>query len=228
MAEVKDKDFIEIEYVGRLKDGSIFDTNIAEEAKKIDMSIEERLTIICVGEAMVVYGLDKALIGKEVGKKYVTELEPKEGFGERQRNLVKTIPLRVFREKNMNPQPGMAFLMDNMLVRIVAVSGGRVITDFNNPLSGKVVVYEYTVKRIVEDVNGKVNCLMSYYFKRKMRFEIIDMNLIVYAEKMFMPLVQLSREKFKEILGLDIEVKEEDEKEKKDLKDIKEEKAEKE
>src|SRR3989338_7939931 len=160
----KKKDFVEIVYTG-YTNGKVFDSNIEEDLKKIDDKAVPKKTTVVIGEQMVVPGLDKALEDKEIGKEYEILLKAKEGLGERDKNLLKTIPLKVFAEKNINPKPGMAFAVDNMLVKIVAVSGARVITDFNNPLAGKEITYKFKIARILEDEKEKASALFEQLFR---------------------------------------------------------------
>ena len=222
--ELSKNDFIEFEYTGRIKNGGIFDTNIKEEAKKINLEIETKPLIICLGQNMILPAIDEFLIGKESEKEYTLEISPEKAFGSRDRNLIKTMPLSVFRNQNSAPQPGMVFIFDNMFGKITAVSGGRVIVDFNNPLAGKDIIYSLNVKRKIKDEKEKVSSLMIYFFKRVFPFNIEAKKLIVSSEKKFEPLFIMFKQQFKDVLGLDIEVKIEEGKEE----EKKEEKAEKE
>jgi FKBP-type peptidyl-prolyl cis-trans isomerase 2 len=142
MDMITKNDFVEIKYTG-YSNGNIFDSNVEENIKKINPKESAKETIVIVGQGMLVPGLDNALEGKEIGKDYEVEVKSKDGFGDRKANLLKTIPLKVFLEKKMMPQPGMVFAMDDKLAKIVTVSGARVITDFNNPLAGKDLKYEF-------------------------------------------------------------------------------------
>src|SRR3989344_7777549 len=94
-------DFIELKYTGYAND-KIFDSNIEEDLKTLDPKAKIEKTIIAVGHMMVVSGLDKALEGKEIGKEYKLALSRDESFGERKRELVKTIPLRMFTDNKGN------------------------------------------------------------------------------------------------------------------------------
>jgi len=200
-------DFVELEFIGKIKDGEIFDTNITKEAEKIGIAIDETSFIICIGQGMVIPGLDKALENKETGKKYSVEIAPKEAFKDRNPSLVKLIPIKAFKEKNVNPYPGMTLALDNMLVKIISVSGGRVLADFNNPLSGKIVTYEFTVKRKIEDINEKVQAITDYFIKKETKFEIKDEKIILDIENNFAPITKILNSKFKQIINLEFEVK---------------------
>lgn len=145
-------DFVEIEFTGRIKDTSeIFDTNIKKEAEKINLKIPEKPLVVCIGKSMLVKGFDKALEGKEIDRKYKISLNPEEAFGTRKKELIKIIPMNIFREKNINPIPGAMLNFDGMIAKIITVSGGRVITDFNTPLAGKEIEYEFTIKRKIQE-----------------------------------------------------------------------------
>ena len=82
------------------------------------------------------------------------------------------------------------------------------MVDFNNPLAGKEVVYKINVLRKVDDINEKINSLNEFLFRRDFKFEIKDKKLILEVEKELKPFVELFKDKFKEMLGLDLEVKE--------------------
>lgn len=205
MAQIKKNDFIELEFTGRVKNGEIFDTNIKDEARKINLEIDSRPLIICIGQNMILPSIDEFLEGKDTGK-YSLELTPEKAFGTRSSEMIKTMPLRIFLDKNIIPERGHVFQFDNLLGRVSAVSGGRVIVDFNNPLAGKEVVYELNIKRILAGLEEKVETLISLYFRRKLEFELKDSNLKIKVEKQFAPLASYFKDKFKEILGLELEV----------------------
>jgi len=68
METIHKNDFIEIEFTG-LANGEIFDTTNKEEAKQIGLDADVKPMIICVGNQMLLKGLDEDLGGKEIGKK---------------------------------------------------------------------------------------------------------------------------------------------------------------
>jgi len=215
ISTTKRNDFVEIKFTG-YSNGNIFDSNIEEDLKKInpDAKIKELITII--GQGMVIQGFDKALEDKEVGKEYVIEIPSKEGFGERKRELIKTIPLKVFTAKEVMPKPGMVLALDENLVKIVAVSGARVVADFNNPLSGKDLSYKFTIVRILEDEKEKIKNLFGLVFGFAPDFEITD-KVVVSGQPFLESFVKAFKDKFKELIGKDLEFRlKEPEKEKRE------------
>jgi len=204
---INKKDFIELEFTGRAKDGEIFDSNIKEDLAKLNPNAQPKLFVYPIGEKMFLDSIDEFLVGKDLGE-YEIELTPEKAFGNRDSKLIKLIPLKIFLEKKINPRPGMVFNFDNMLGKVIAASGGRVIIDFNNPLAGKTVIYKLRVLRKVDDINEKVKSLMNFFFQREFDFEIQEKKLIINAEKPFSDYLKIFKDKFKEILDLDLEVKE--------------------
>jgi FKBP-type peptidyl-prolyl cis-trans isomerase 2 len=215
MEIAKKKDFVEVKYTG-YTNGNIFDSNVEEDLKKIDSKGKVRDMIVVVGEGMIVPGFDRELEGKEVGKEYEAKIRAKEGFGERRSELVKTIPLKVFTAKQINPYPGMVLAIDNGLARVITVSGARVTTDFNNPLAGKDLVYKFKIARILKDDAEKAKVLLEFAFRFTPEFEVKGDKVIVKGQKILEKFVEAFKDKAKELLGKDLkfELKEEDSKKK--------------
>ena len=207
---LKKKDFIEIQFTGRIKDGEIFDSNLEEDLKKVNPNINpEQLKplIFCLGEGMFLKGIDDFLIGKDIGK-YNIELKPEEAFGSRDSKLVQMIPMGVFVQQKINPIPGAVFNFDGRIAKILTVSGGRIIADFNNPLAGKTLIYDINILRKIDDLKEKIKALNDFLFKKDFKFEIKEKKLIMEVEKSMVNFVKMFKEKFKDILELDLEIKE--------------------
>jgi FKBP-type peptidyl-prolyl cis-trans isomerase 2 len=199
---LKKKDFIELEFTARIKEGEIFDTNIKEKAKKLGID-EAKPLRICMGENMILKGFDEALAGKEIGKEYEVELPPEKAFGFRDSKLVKIIPISVFTEKNVSPQAGMLFDFDGIIAKISSVSGGRVLVDFNNPLSGKNVVYQFKVLKKIEDKEEELKILSEFYLGTD-KFEPKEGKFLFKGNFQKKAFEEFSK-KAKEILGIDVE-----------------------
>jgi len=206
--KIKNKDFIEIEFTGQVKDGEIFDSNIKEDLDKVNLNAETKPFIFSVGEKMFLEEIDKDIIKREIGEKYEIELEPEKAFGKRNPSLIKIVPSKIFKEKQVIPEKGMTFNFDGRIAKIISISGGRVMTDFNNPLAGKTVIYKIKIKRKVEDLGEKIKSLMNFLFKREFKFKIKEKKLIIETEKQFGEFINLFKDKFKEIFDLEVETKE--------------------
>lgn len=201
------KDFIEVEFTGRIKGGEIFDSNIKEDLKNLNPDAKTSPIVFCLGEEMLLKGIDDFLIGKDVGN-YEIELAPENAFGKRNSSLIQTIPMKVFQSQEVRPYPGAVFNFDGRIAKILTVSGGRVIADFNNPLAGKDVVYDIRILRKVDDLNEKVKALMKFFYRVDLPFIIEENKLKIETPKEAVSFVKMFGDKFKDILGLELEVKE--------------------
>jgi len=205
--KLEKKDFIEIEFTGRVKDRDVFDSNIKKDLEKLNPDITPKPVIICLGERMFLKAIDDFLTGKELGN-YEIELSPEKAFGVRLPKLIQKVPMKLFSSQNLVPQQGAVFNFDGRIAKVLSVSGGRVMVDFNHPLSGKNVSYEIHVLRKIEDLNEKIKALINFLFKRDFEFEIREKKLIIKVEKEMMNFVQLFKDKFKEFFDLELEAEE--------------------
>ena len=106
---------------------------------------------------------------------------------------------------------------DGKMGKVLSVSGGRVLVDFNHPLAGKEVIYEINVKKIIQDIDGKIKAFNSFIFKQELKFSVAsDNKKVIYeipeSDKQLKIFVKIFKDKFKEIFGMELEIKGEKEK----------------
>ncbi|QGR18726.1 peptidylprolyl isomerase [Stygiolobus azoricus] len=165
----KDKDFVYIDYVAKIKDtGEIFDTTIEEEAKKANIYDNEKIykpKLVILGEGAVIKGLEDALYQMSVGEEKEIEIPPEKAYGERDPNKVKTMSLGELRKQGIRPYPNMMLRMSNGSIAVVkSVTGGRVVLDYNHPLAGRTLIYKIKVVKVAETELDKVKALLERYF----------------------------------------------------------------
>lgn len=157
---VKEGDFVRLNYTGKVQEtGEIFDTTNEEVAEEAGLKTENKTfgsIPIAVGVGHVLKGLDKGIVGMEVGEKKTIEVAPEDGFGLRDPKLLQLIPMREFQKQNMKPQVGMTITLEGQPGKIRSISGGRVTVDFNHEFAGKTLVYDVEVEKIIEDDVEKV------------------------------------------------------------------------
>ena len=207
------KDFIEIEFTGRIKNGEVFDSNIKEDVAKLHQEhkhqIETKPFIFCLGEGMFLKSIDDFLIGKsDTPSDYEISLSPENAFGKRDTKLIQMIPIKIFMQNKLNPTPGAMFNFDGRIAKVLAVSGGRVMVDFNNPLAGKDVIYQIKLLRKIDKLEEKVKSFIEFLFKRDFNFEIKDKKIILEVEKPAVDFVKLFTEKIHDLFDLELEIKE--------------------
>jgi FKBP-type peptidyl-prolyl cis-trans isomerase 2 len=132
---VKIGDTIQVEYTGRLEDGTVFDSS-----DRHDEPLE-----FTVGDGKLIEGFENAVVGMELGEEKEVTIQPEEGYGPYNPDLVRDIPRKIFPE-DKEIQAGMVFVMalqngKRIPVRISGVEGERVTVDLNSPLAGKTLVF---------------------------------------------------------------------------------------
>jgi len=209
--KLKKNDFIEIQFTARTKDGEIFDSNIKEELKKINPQAEAKPYILALGQGMFLKGIEDFLIEKAIDKEkeFKIELPAEKAFGPRRAELIQRMPAKVFKEHDLKPIPGFMFNFDGRVGKVLAASGGRVIVDFNNPLAGKDVIYNLKILRKIDDLKEKIKAFNEFLFKKDVKFDVNqkDKKIILYVEEQMKKFVELFGGKYKDIFGVDLEVK---------------------
>ena len=207
--DVKKNDFVEIEFTGKILDtGDVFDTNIKGDAEKSGLETKNiKPFVLSVGNKMLPTGFDLDLEGKEIGKDYFVECKPEDAFGKRNPQMVRMIPTKLFHEQKINPQRGMQITLDGQLVKVLSSSGGRTLIDFNNPLAGKKVSYDYKINKKITDLNEKINALQDFLFRRRFEFEVNDKKIVFEVGKEYEQFVKMFSDKFEELIGLKTEGK---------------------
>ena len=167
MVNVKTGDFIELDYTAKIKnkDNMVFDTTIEADAKKHGIhspKMTYKPLIIKVGQGQLVKGLDEFVVDKELGT-YTVELEPEQAFGKKNAKLLRLISIKEFHKNQIQPVPGLEVDLDGYRGVVKTVSGGRVMVDFNHPLSSQDIIYDITIKGIIDDPKLKVETALELF-----------------------------------------------------------------
>jgi FKBP-type peptidyl-prolyl cis-trans isomerase 2 len=157
--KAKKGDYVKIEYTGMIGDGAVFDTTSVDEAKKAGIFDERSKygpAIIILGKNQAIVGLEEALVEMDEGVEKEVTIQSDKGFGAVNPNLLAIVPMSKFKEQEVAPQPGMMVNLDNRTGMIKAVSGGRVVVDFNHPLAGKELKYKVKLLKVLSTIQDKV------------------------------------------------------------------------
>ena len=225
--KTKKGDFVELDFVARLKENNkIFDLTNKETAEKEDIydeKYEYKPIILCIGNNDVVKGLDKELEDKEFNKEYKIEIKAEEGFGKKDPKLFQLVNTNKFRQQNIMPYPGLQVNVDNMFGIVKTISGNRTMIDFNHPLAGKDIIYEFKINRIVTDDKEKLRGFLNLYLGKDTEFTLEENKAVIKLE-LPKELQEPLTEKIKSIIPSikEIEFKKEEKKEEKT--EVKEEK----
>ncbi|MFC7080129.1 FKBP-type peptidyl-prolyl cis-trans isomerase [Halorussus caseinilyticus] len=158
-------DFIRLDYTARtVEDGNVVDTTDPEVAEEEGLDEEEREfepRTIVLGEGHIFESVEEAIIGEEVGHSGSTTIPAAEAFGEYDPDQVKTVSADKIPEDER--YPGAHVNVDGEHGHVETIIGGRARVDFNHPLAGEDVEYDYEVVGEVEDRVEQAQGLISMY-----------------------------------------------------------------
>jgi FKBP-type peptidyl-prolyl cis-trans isomerase 2 len=182
---VQKGDFIKLSYTGKLENGSVFDTTDANVAKEYGIFNEQASygpETVVVGKGFVVAGLDEDLIGKDVGYKGTVTIPPEKGFGLRRIDQIETIPVKKFKEPI---RPGVRVNVGGRTGTVESLAGGRARVNFNSPLAGETLNYEYTIDSQIENREEKIAAILRMYTGKDIEHKIEDGKVLVEVPKDF-------------------------------------------
>ena len=138
---IKKGDTVEVEYEGKLDDGTEFDNS-----KKHGQPLKFE-----VGGGQVIKGFDEAVVGMNQGEEKEFRLEPKEAYGDQNPELRKDIPKEQLPKQEM--EVGMMLVMklpdgNQFPAKIVDIGEKTVTIDLNHPLAGKALNFKVKVSKV--------------------------------------------------------------------------------
>lgn len=162
---LQDGEFVRLDYTARtVEDGNIVDTTDPEVAEEEGLDEEEREfepRIIVIGAGHIFESVEEDLVGQEVGHSGNTTISAEEAFGEYDPDEVKTVSADKLPEDER--YPGAHVNVDNQHGHVETIIGGRARVDFNHPIAGEDIEYEFEVLEEVEDALEKAEGLLDMY-----------------------------------------------------------------
>ncbi|CQH57837.1 FKBP-type peptidylprolyl isomerase [Halobacterium hubeiense] len=169
---LQEGDFVQLSYTAYTVDsGELVDTTDEEVAEEEGVDTEEQEfspRTIVIGEGHIFEDVEDDLVGKDVGD--TGEVVVEQAFGEYDDEEVRTVSANKIPEDER--YPGAHVDIDGEHGHVEAVIGGRARVDFNHPLAGEDVEYEYEILDQVEDTVEKARGLLQMYFDAE-----LDMHL---------------------------------------------------
>ena len=158
-------DFIRLDYTARtVEGGDIVDTTDPEVAEEEGLDEEERdfePRTIVLGEGHIFENVEEELVGEEVGHSGSTTIPAAEAFGEGDPDEIKTVSADKIPEDER--YPGAHVNVDGEHGHVETIIGGRARVDFNHPLAGEDIEYDYEIVGEVEDRVEQAQGLISMY-----------------------------------------------------------------
>jgi FKBP-type peptidyl-prolyl cis-trans isomerase SlyD len=172
---LQDGDFIKLAYTARtVEDGDLVDTTDVEVAEEEDIDTDQQEfapRTVVLGQGHIFESVEDDIVGKDVGDSGSVVVPAAEAFGEYDDEEVRTISKDKIPEDDR--YPGAQVQIDQQQGFVETIIGGRARVDFNHPLAGEDIEYEYEIVEEVTDRQAKAEGILDM---------MLDMNLDVFFQ----------------------------------------------
>ncbi|OYR90611.1 peptidylprolyl isomerase, partial [Halorubrum sp. E3] len=162
-----DGDFVRVAYTIRTADdGRVIDTTDEETAEEAEIDTEEyefEPRIIALGAGHVFPTVEEAFIGAAVGDEGVVDVPAEDAFGAYDPEEVETVKADKIPEDSR--YPGAQVQIDNQQGHLETIIGGRARVDFNHPLAGEDLEYEYEIIEAIDDREEQASGMLGMYLQ---------------------------------------------------------------
>lgn len=211
----KEKDFVKVE-LDLYANGKLVQTTNekkGKEAKLENKSYEPQALIL--GNAFILKALDDHILKATKNEERTLKLNAEQAYGKRKKELIKTFPKSAFDEHKLRAVPGVTYDFNGMYGTVKSVVGGRILVDFNNPLSGKEIDINYKVVKTIVEIEEKLAIVFENVLRipqETFKIEIKEKNLTLNVPKQLMilksQLLKSIEEFIPEIKDYKVELKE--------------------
>lgn len=170
---LQEDDFVRLAYTARtVEDGSLVDTTDEEVAEEEGVGEDETFEprVIVLGSEHIFPGVEDDIIGKDVGDSGSVSIPTEEAFGEYDQEEVRTVSAEKIPEDDR--YPGAQVQIDQQQGYLETIIGGRARVDFNHPLAGEDIEYDYEIVDTVEDDLERAEGLMDMFFDVDLDMEL--------------------------------------------------------
>ena len=184
---IQEGDFVRLAYTARtVENDQLVDTTdqeVAEEEGVDDQQQSFEPRVIAVSAGHLFDAVEEDFIGGEAGDSGSVTVPAAEAFGEYDEEEVRTISAEKIPEDDR--YPGGHVDIEGEHGHVNTIIGGRARVDFNHPLAGEDIEYEYEVLDVVEDRIERAEGMLGMYFDADldMRIEVDE----VEEERMVEP-----------------------------------------
>jgi FKBP-type peptidyl-prolyl cis-trans isomerase SlyD len=167
-------DFVEIDYTARtVEGGELVDTTDPEIAEEEGVGEDQEFAprTIVLGQGHLFEAVESDIYREEVGQTGSVGVSAAEAFGEYDESEVRTVSSDKIPEDDR--YPGAHVDVDGEHGHVETIIGGRARVDFNHPLAGEDIEYEYEILSEVDDREEQAQGILSM---------MLDMDLDVWFE----------------------------------------------
>ncbi len=161
-------DFVKITFEMRIgTDKQLVATNNEELAKANDIYDPDQKYnegVLIVGSEDIFKEINESLLKANPGDENEVEIKAENAYGVRDPKNIKVHTYAEFQRNKIDPVPGQEVRINNRRGKVLSVSPGRVVVDYNHPWSGKDVFYKYKILSKIDSVPEKIKALIDQNF----------------------------------------------------------------
>jgi FKBP-type peptidyl-prolyl cis-trans isomerase 2 len=141
---------IVVDYIGRLSDGTVFDTSVESVAKACGLYNTQRnyteWLAFTAGAGQMIPGFDKGVIGMSTNETKTITIPSKDAYGDSTISFpIDQLPIK---PDGSSYKVGESIATMNGTVKIEALTNKEVTIKNNHPLAGKDLIFDITIKTI--------------------------------------------------------------------------------
>ncbi len=162
---VSEGSLVYVDYIGKTKeDDKIFDLTLEDIAKKEGLYKEDdryEPTLVAVGWNWLLPAIEEELVGMKAGESKTIDIPPDKGAGEKDPKKIKRVAKTKLMKQGDRPVKGAEVTFGRERGVITQVLGRTVVIDFNNPLAGKTLVFDVTIREVISDPVEKIKAVVK-------------------------------------------------------------------
>ena len=175
-------DIIKLQFDTYTDDGKLVETTDEKKAKDngiYDEHSSYKPIVTILGSGRLLKDLEDDIEKANVGEEKEISLPPEKAFGVRDTNNVRVSSYREVERslieeekragrsgKDAFAEPGKMVRIGDKYGKILTVTAGRVVVDFNHPLAGKTIKYSYKVLEKIDGEEKKVAAIIEINFTK--------------------------------------------------------------
>lgn len=143
-------DTVFVNYIGKLENGTVFDTSVEAEAKKAGLPLRQSYSPLefTVGAGQMIAGFDSGVVGMKEGEEKIVRIAPEDAYGNRREDAIISIPVANIGNSESIKVGSMLYAQNGASGTVIEIENGTAKVDFNHELAGKTLVFTIRMVRI--------------------------------------------------------------------------------
>ncbi|MCC7570518.1 hypothetical protein KO465_04180 [Candidatus Micrarchaeota archaeon] len=135
------------------------------EYETLDSNTHEKIdekTVLLTETKMNNFPKELNITIEELKKDQDAELSVKKPFGSRNKEMVRVVSEKIFKQNKLKAVPGMIVMLDGRQAIVKSVNGSRIVVDMNHPLADRDITYKIKLLESAEKSDEKVRIFLKF------------------------------------------------------------------